>query len=79
MGDNSFYRPDRTDEAAPEYTTQELKERARLCAQIARDLATISAVDLAELEVLQRRVAAILADLRAIEASPTVKELSAER
>lgn len=71
---NSFYRPDRTNEPA-EPTMAELRERQKLCAQIAKDIAAISTVDLAELEVLQKRVAAILADLKAIKDDETVREL----
>ena len=77
MADNSFYRPQRDE--VPELSTQELKERARLCAQITKDLATINSVDWSEVETLQRRVAAILGDLRAIKDADVVKELNAEQ
>ena len=78
MTEEGFYRPDRNDEAAPEYSTAELRTRAALTAAITRDLAVIAAADLSELETLQRRVAAIVNDLKIIRDDNVVKELSAE-
>jgi hypothetical protein len=79
MGDDElFYRPDRTNEPA-EPSMAELRERKALTDSIVRNMRLIAAVDLAELEVLQRRVAAIASDLQAIKDSDVVKELEAQR
>ena len=76
--DAEFYRPDRTNEPA-EPSMAELRERARLCAQIANDLRLIGSVDVAELEILEKRLRAIASDLKTIHDSDVVKELEAER
>ena len=77
--DDAFYRPDRANEAEPEYSTAELRERKALTDSIVRNMKLVAAVDVAELEILERRVRAIIRDLKIIKDDATTRELNAEQ